>query len=580
MPIVEYPAGTAFPGVIGRTTEESSPAWPAPVRAREGRPERAVHRARRHRVRAARLLRQPDRDAEPRRARRERPALQQHAHHGAVLAVPFLHHHRPQPPRQRHGRHHRARDRLSRATTASCRSRTGCCRRCCVEQGYNTFMVGKWHLTPSNQETAAGPVRPLAAGPRLRALLRLPRRRHEPVVSRPRLRQPPGRAAADARGGLPPQPRTWSTRRSSSSPTPSRSTPTSPSTCTSASARPTPRTTCAKEWADRYAGRVRRRLGRLPRAGRSRARRSSGIVPADAELSRHDPDVPDWDSLPPEARRLYSPDDGGVRRLPQPHRPPDRAAARLPARDRRARQHPDHGHLRQRRERRGRPDRHDERGAVLQQRPGAARGEPRRDRRDRRPRRTSTTTRGAGRGRATPRSGAGSARPTAAARRDPFIVSWPTGITARGEVRTQYAHIIDMVPDRPRRARASSRPPTIRGVTQAPLHGVSFAHTFDDADAPSNHHTQYFEMFGHRAIYHDGWRAVCPWPGPSFAEAGIAFGAADHRRDAVRARRRPAGSCTTSPRTSRRTTNVAAEQPRPADRDDRAPGTSRPASTT
>jgi hypothetical protein len=48
---------------------------------------------------------------------------------------------------------------------------------------------------------------------------------------------------------------------------------------------------------------------------------------------------------------------------------------------------------------------------------------------------------------------------------------------------------------------------------------VSFAHTFNQGDAPTRHQTQYFEMFGHRAIYHDGWRAVCPWPGPSFAEA-------------------------------------------------------------
>ncbi len=68
-------------------------------------------------------------------------------------------------------------------------------------------------------------------------------------------------------------------------------------------------------------------------------------------------------------------------------------------------------------------------------------------------------------------------------------------------------------------------PATIRGVTQSPLHGVSFAHTFDEADAPTRHRTQYFEMFGHRAIDHDGWRAVCPWPGPSFAEAGKPFGA-------------------------------------------------------
>ena len=61
---------------------------------------------------------------------------------------------------------------------------------------------------------------------------------------------------------------------------------------------------------------------------------------------------------------------------------------------------------------------------------------------------------------------------------------------------------------------ASSRRRQIRGVTQSPIEGVSFAHTFDDAKAPTKHHTQYFEMFGHRSLYHDGWRAVCPCPGP------------------------------------------------------------------
>jgi arylsulfatase len=53
---------------------------------------------------------------------------------------------------------------------------------------------------------------------------------------------------------------------------------------------------------------------------------------------------------------------------------------------------------------------------------------------------------------------------------------------------------------------------------------VSFAHTFDTPTAASLHHTQYFEMLGHRAIYNDGWRAVCPWPGPSFTEAGVGVG--------------------------------------------------------
>ena len=106
---------------------------------------------------------------------------------------------------------------------------------------------------------------------------------------------------------------------------------------------------------------------------------------------------------------------------------------------------------------------------------------------------------------------------------DPFIVSWPQGIRTKGEVRDQYAHLIDMVPT-VLDLLGIEPPATIRGVTQAPLHGVSFAHTLDDAAAPSEHETQYFEMLGHRSIYHDGWRAVCPWPGPSFTEAGVGFG--------------------------------------------------------
>jgi hypothetical protein len=73
-------------------------------------------------------------------------------------------------------------------------------------------------------------------------------------------------------------------------------------------------------------------------------------------------------------------------------------------------------------------------------------------------------------------------------------------------------------------ARGIEPPASIKGVTQSPIEGVSFAHTFEDPLTASNRHTQYFEMMGHRSIYHDGWRAVCPWPGPSFTEAGAFFG--------------------------------------------------------
>ena len=100
---------------------------------------------------------------------------------------------------------------------------------------------------------------------------------------------------------------------------------------------------------------------------------------------------------------------------------------------------------------------------------------------------------------------------------DNLIVHWPAGTKAKGENRNQYAHAIDMVPtilD----AIGITPPEQIRGVAQSPVEGVSFAHTFNNAEAPTKHHTQYFEMFATRAIDHDGWRAVCGFPGPSYAE--------------------------------------------------------------
>ena len=100
----------------------------------------------------------------------------------------------------------------------------------------------------------------------------------------------------------------------------------------------------------------------------------------------------------------------------------------------------------------------------------------------------------------------------------PLIVHWPAGIKAKGEIRRQYVHAIDLLPtilD----SQQIAAPSVLNGVGQAPIEGVSFAHTFDDANAPSRRVTQYYETQAHRAIYHDGWRAVCPYPGPSFKEA-------------------------------------------------------------
>src|ERR1700754_3679471 len=116
---------------------------------------------------------------------------------------------------------------------------------------------------------------------------------------------------------------------------------------------------------------------------------------------------------------------------------------------------------------------------------------------------------------------------------DPFLVHWPNGIKAKGEIRNQYAHAIDMVPT-VLESLGIDAPNEIRGVSQSPIEGVSFAHSFNDAKAPTKHHTQYFEMFAHRSIYHDGWRAVCPFPGTSFAEAGVSFGMLELTEDKLR----------------------------------------------
>ena len=106
---------------------------------------------------------------------------------------------------------------------------------------------------------------------------------------------------------------------------------------------------------------------------------------------------------------------------------------------------------------------------------------------------------------------------------DPFLAHWPEGIGAPGTVCHQFAHAIDMMPT-VLEALAIEEPATIRGVTQSPIEGVSFAHLFKDPTAESRHKTQYFEMFAHRSLYHDGWRAVCPFPGASFTEAKAFFG--------------------------------------------------------
>ncbi|WP_245251949.1 arylsulfatase [Streptomyces sp. KCTC 0041BP] len=389
-----------------------------------------------------------------------------------------------------------------------------------LQHGYNTYMVGKWHLMPSEQESAAGPYDrwPLGRGfERFYGFLGGDTSQWYPdLVYDNHQVEPPAtpqegyhltedlveRAMsfiADAKQVAPDKPFFLNL-------------------CPGATHAPHH---VPKEWADRYRGRFDDGWDAYREQTFAR-QKQLGVVPADARLSPRDPDVPTWESLSPEARRL---------------------AARMMEVYAGFLSHTDH-HL-------GRVvDFLKETGEfdntlimVVSDNGASAEGGV-----------TGTTNEvqffnnapetleesltqidelggpttfnhypwgwtWAGNTpfrrwkRETYRGGTS----------DPFLVHWPDGIRSRGEIRDQFAHIIDMVPT-VLDVLGIEAPATIKGVTQSPLHGVSFAHTFDDAAAASRHRTQYYEMLGHRAIDHDGWRAVCPWPGPSFAEAERPFG--------------------------------------------------------
>src|SRR5215813_15015190 len=99
--------------------------------------------------------------------------------------------------------------------------------------------------------------------------------------------------------------------------------------------------------------------------------------------------------------------------------------------------------------------------------------------------------------------------------RNGTIVHWPNGFKSKGEIRSQFFHVIDVAPTVLEMAGLPA-PAYVNGVMQEPLHGVSMAYSFDDATAAERHETQYFEMVCNRGIYHQGWTAVTrhgllPW---------------------------------------------------------------------
>ena len=98
--------------------------------------------------------------------------------------------------------------------------------------------------------------------------------------------------------------------------------------------------------------------------------------------------------------------------------------------------------------------------------------------------------------------------------RNGMVVHWPKGIKAKNEIRTQFSHVIDVAPTILEAAKLPE-PKVVDGTPQIPMEGVSLVYSFDNAKAKERHTTQYFEIAGNRAIYHDGWLArtihKAPW---------------------------------------------------------------------
>ena len=315
----------------GLTPEQSTPGDFALPHPEPGAPNVVLDRARRHRLRAARMLRLRHRDAAHRSARRERAPVQPLPRDRALLADPRVPAHRAQPltrsgwassptcPMAYPGLHGRIPK--SAATLP----------RLLRDAGYNTIAVGKWHLVPVGRAFARGAVRPVAARLRLRALLRIPPGRHQPVEPEPRPRQPLRRSAGRARRRLPPH-RGPRRHRDPLRPGPE-ARRARPPVLPLLRARRDARAASRRAGVGRAVPRsLRRRVGAVARARCSRARSRPASCPR-APCSRTAPAwVQDWDALSADERRVLRALPGGVRRLPDAHRRADRARGRRSSR--------------------------------------------------------------------------------------------------------------------------------------------------------------------------------------------------------------------------------------------------------
>jgi arylsulfatase len=519
VPLIEYDAAKHFPGVIGRTADDSSPAWPIPPRAPKDAPNVLFIVLDDTGFGQLGCFGSPI--ATPNLDALAANGLRYNNMHTTALCSP-----------SRSciitGRNHHS-NAMSVVTefatgfpgyNGNVPFENGFLSEMLLAHGYNTYMLGKWHLIPSSQESGAGPYDrwPLGRGfERFYGFLGGDTSQwHPDLVYDNHPVEPP--ATPEEGYHLTPDLVDKAIQFISDAKQVDPDKPFFLNFCTGATHAPhhVPR-----EWADKYQGQFDD--GWDAYRERTFARQKElGIVPADCALSRHDPDVPEWESLSADQRRLYAREmevfagflshtDHHIGRLIEFLRTIgqlDSTLIMVVSDNGASAEGGVTGTPNEAQFFNNCPEPFEETLKVIDELGGpkhfnhypwgwtfAGNTPFRRWKRE------------------TYRGGAS----------DPFIVSWPARIEARGEIRNQYAHIIDMVPT-VLDALGIEAPPTIKGVPQSPIHGVSFLHTFDDADAKTNHHTQYFEMIGHRSIYHDGWRAVCPWPGPSFAEAKQPFG--------------------------------------------------------
>jgi arylsulfatase A-like enzyme len=515
----EYKPGTAFPGVVGRTFDVSEPAWPEPLRAREGAPNVLFI-----------IL--------------DDTGFGQFGCYGSPIETPNLdalaaggllynNMHTTalcSPTRScvLTGRNHHANG-LACITEASTGYpgangyipfENGFLSEILHQQGYNTYAVGKWHLTPADQISAAGPYDrwPLGRGfERYYGFLGGDTHQYYPDLTYDNHRVEPPKTPEEGYHLT----EDITDRAIGFIADSKQVAPNKPFFLYYATGAMHAPHHVPKEWADRYAGKFDD--GWEAYREKTFARQKElGVVPADAELSRHDPDVKPWAECTAEERRLYARmmevfagflthTDYHIGRLIEFLKTIgefDNTLIMVLSDNGASSEGGPSGSVNENLFFNFVPESLEENLAALDELGGpkhfnhyawgwtwAGNTPFRRWKRE------------------TYRGGIS----------DPFIVHWPEGIRSKGEVRKQYAHAIDMVPT-VLDALGIEPPTEIGGVAQSPLEGVTLAQTFDDANAGTKRSTQYFEMMGHRSLYHDGWRAVCPWPGASFAEAGKGFG--------------------------------------------------------